>query len=82
MLVKSVELIPPDGMVWSFGEGSASSDDNARPHLAMAMQNHIATLGWEHLHHPPYSPDLAPRDFHLFSALKKNVTGRRFGSNA
>ncbi|GFV81722.1 histone-lysine N-methyltransferase SETMAR [Trichonephila clavipes] len=45
------------------------------------MQNHIATLGWERLHHPPYSPDLAPSDFPLFPALKKNLAGKRFGSN-
>lgn len=56
-------------------------DDNARPHSARATQNHIATLGWERLDHPPYSPDLAPSDFHLFPALKKNLGGRRFGSN-
>ena len=55
--------------------------DNAKPQSAMAMQNHIATLGWKRLHHPPYSPDLAPSDFHLFPALKKNLGGRRFGSN-
>ncbi|GFU96429.1 histone-lysine N-methyltransferase SETMAR [Trichonephila clavipes] len=46
------------------------------------MQNPVATLGWERLHKPPYSPDLAPSDFHLFPALKKNLAGRRFGSNA
>ncbi|GFW84926.1 hypothetical protein TNCV_682141 [Trichonephila clavipes] len=28
-------------------------DDNARPHSATAMQNHIVTLGWKRLHHPP-----------------------------
>jgi hypothetical protein len=25
---------------------------------------------WEILEHPPYSPDLAPSDFHLFGPLK------------
>ncbi|GFY26832.1 histone-lysine N-methyltransferase SETMAR-like [Trichonephila clavipes] len=40
-------------------------DAIARPHLKTAMQNHIAILGWEPLHHPPYSPDLAPSTFHL-----------------
>ncbi|GFT51752.1 histone-lysine N-methyltransferase SETMAR [Trichonephila clavipes] len=49
---------------------------------ATATQNHIGTLGWECLHHPPYSVDLAPSDFHLVPALKKNLIGRRFGSNA
>ncbi|GFX27550.1 hypothetical protein TNCV_4996051 [Trichonephila clavipes] len=46
------------------------------------MQGHVATLGWGHLHHPPYSPDLTPSDFYLFPALKKNLAERRFGSNA
>ncbi|GFW53548.1 mariner Mos1 transposase [Trichonephila clavipes] len=51
-------------------------------HSTTATQNHIATLGWECLQHPPYNPDLAPNDFHLYPSLKKNLTGRRFGSNA
>ncbi|GFW61304.1 histone-lysine N-methyltransferase SETMAR [Trichonephila clavipes] len=49
-------------------------DDNARPHSATATQNHIVTLGWKCRHHPPYNPNLAPSDFHLFPALKKNLT--------
>ncbi|GFU75617.1 histone-lysine N-methyltransferase SETMAR [Trichonephila clavipes] len=49
---------------------------------SMTTQNHIASLGWEHLHHTPYSPDLTPSDFHLFTTLKKNFTTRHFGSNA
>ena len=28
--------------------------------------------------HPPYSPDLAPSDFFLFSKLKIKIKGRRF----
>ncbi|GBN41322.1 hypothetical protein AVEN_93684-1, partial [Araneus ventricosus] len=31
--------------------------------------------------HPPYSPDLAPSDFHLFLKLKEFLGGKRFGSN-
>ncbi|GFU68450.1 histone-lysine N-methyltransferase SETMAR [Trichonephila clavipes] len=46
------------------------------------MQHHIATLVLECLQHPCYSPDLAPSDFHLFPALKKNLAGMHFGSNA
>ena len=30
---------------------------------------------------PPYSPDLAPRDFHLFLHLKKFLAGKRFYDN-
>ncbi|GBL86187.1 hypothetical protein AVEN_131934-1 [Araneus ventricosus] len=31
--------------------------------------------------HPPYSPDLAPSDFHLFLKLKEFLSGKRFGSD-
>jgi transposase len=39
------------------------------------------TAGWKILPHPPYSPDLEPSDFHLFSKMKKHLTGQRFHSN-
>ena len=38
-------------------------------------------LGFEFLPHPPYSPDLAPRDYFLFSDLKRMLAGKRYGSN-
>jgi histone-lysine N-methyltransferase SETMAR len=28
--------------------------------------------------HPPYSPDLAPSDFHLFLHLKKHIDVKKF----
>jgi plasmid stabilization system protein ParE len=31
--------------------------------------------GWELLSHPPYSPDLAPSDYHLFGPLKDRLRG-------
>jgi hypothetical protein len=34
------------------------------------------------LPHPPYSPDLAPADFFLFSKMKMQLKGRRFHSAA
>jgi len=30
------------------------------------------------LGHPPYSPELAPSDFHLFLHLKKHLAGKKF----
>jgi len=38
---------------------------------------------WQNIRHPlcpipPYSPDLAPADFFLFSKLKTTLKGRRF----
>jgi hypothetical protein len=52
--------------------------DNARPHTAAATQHLTATSGWEQFDHPPYSPDLAPSDFHVFLHLKISVGGWRF----
>jgi hypothetical protein len=52
--------------------------DNARPHIAAATQDLIATFGWEQFDHPPYSPDLATRNFHVFRHLKTFLGGRRF----
>ena len=46
--------------------------DNARPHSALRTQEAIQKLGWTTLPHPPYSPDLAPSDFHLFGTMKKD----------
>jgi len=33
---------------------------------------------WDILDHPPYSPDLAPSDFHLFLHLKNHLAGKKF----
>jgi len=45
--------------------------DNAPAHWALATQKKLAYLGFQCLDHPPYSPDLAPPDYHLFPGLKK-----------
>jgi len=44
--------------------------DNAPAHRALATQKKLAYLGFNCLDHPPYSPDLAPSDYHLFPGLK------------
>ena len=33
------------------------------------------------MHHPPYSPDFARSDYHLFRSLKKHLNGKTFDSN-
>ena len=35
----------------------------------------------ELLQHPPYNPDLAPSDFHLFEPLKESLGGIKFENN-
>jgi histone-lysine N-methyltransferase SETMAR len=52
--------------------------DNARPHTSLRTREAITKLQWTVLPHPPYSPDLAPSDYHLFGPLKGAIRGKRF----
>ena len=54
--------------------------DNAPAHRPLATQKKLAYLGFQCLDHPPYSPDLAPSDYHLFSGLENQLKGRHFSS--
>jgi histone-lysine N-methyltransferase SETMAR len=56
--------------------------DNARPHTCHLTTGTILDLGWEVLPHPPYSPDLAPSDFHLFGDMKGALRGRHFSTRS
>jgi hypothetical protein len=35
-------------------------------------------FGWEVFDHPPYSPDFAPSDYHLFPNMKTWLATQRF----
>jgi histone-lysine N-methyltransferase SETMAR len=52
--------------------------DNAKPHVAKVTHETIIRLGWETLVHPPYYPDIAPSDYHLFHSLDNHLRGRHF----
>ncbi|KAJ4437083.1 hypothetical protein ANN_17218 [Periplaneta americana] len=51
--------------------------DNAQSHTARVTMKQIRTSGWETLPHSPYSPDLAPFDYHLIGSVKKQLRGQR-----
>jgi transposase len=55
--------------------------DNARPHTARAAIDALEMLKFEVLSHPPYSPDLAPSDFHFFPHLKRDLKRTHFTSD-
>lgn len=52
--------------------------DNARPHVAKLTREKLLQLNWEVLVHPPYSPDIAPSDYHLFRSLSNTLQGENF----
>jgi len=55
--------------------------DNAQPHTACSSVATIQRLSFECLPQPPYSPELAPSDFHVFGPLKEAVEGKSFRSD-
>lgn len=55
--------------------------DIARPHTVHATVANINDLSSECLLHPPHSTHLALSDFHVFWALKEELSGRKFGSD-
>ena len=54
---------------------------NARPHTAARKNALIKLFDWEIFDHPPYSPDLAPSDYNLFSKMKVWLATQRFHTN-
>lgn len=59
-------------------KGVVFHQDNARPHTSLVTRNKLLSLGWDLLPHPPYSPDLAPSDYHLFRSLQNSMNGKKF----
>ena len=65
-----------------FTKGILFLHENTPAHRALATQKKLAYLGFQFLDHPPYSPDLAPSDYHLFPGLKKQMQVRHSSSDA
>ncbi|UYV79096.1 hypothetical protein LAZ67_17001118 [Cordylochernes scorpioides] len=66
-------------MVWKKPEESAPKKAKVTISAGkvMAMEN----FKWEIFTHPPYSPEFAPSDFHLFPALKWHLGGKHFAND-
>ena len=52
--------------------------NNARSHSARITCNKIEELIWEKLQDAPYSPNIAPSDYHLFQSLQHFTDGREY----
>ena len=76
--------------LWSNRDEPAQSSSKAdidqkkvmlRPHTSLVTRKKLLELGWEVMSRPPYSPDLAPSDYHLFRSLPYHLNGKTFDSN-
>ncbi|GFV04302.1 histone-lysine N-methyltransferase SETMAR [Trichonephila clavipes] len=54
---------------------------NAQPHTANVTKTLLREFGWDVFEHPPYSPDLAVCDFHLFLHLKSFLACKHFSND-
>ena len=54
--------------------------DNARSHTAKLVTEKMKKFNRELTPHPPYSPDLAPSDYHLFSSIGSFLTQKKIRS--
>jgi hypothetical protein len=55
--------------------------NNAHPHTTAHTMDTVRALKFEVLKHLPYSPDLAPSDFHLFGPMKDHLRGQKFADD-
>ncbi len=55
-----------------------SLQDNARSHIAKSTREKLLELGCTVVPHPPYSPELAPTDYHLFCSLADHLREKKF----
>uniref|UniRef100_A0A8R1EW88 Histone-lysine N-methyltransferase SETMAR n=1 Tax=Caenorhabditis japonica TaxID=281687 RepID=A0A8R1EW88_CAEJA len=49
-----------------------------RPHVAKRTKSLLAKSSWTVLAHPPYSPNLAPTDYHLVPDMQRFLEGIDF----
>ena len=49
--------------------------------ISIRTRDTIASFRWTILPHRPYSPDLAPSDYHLFSPIKEGLRGKHYASD-
>ena len=64
-----------------FTRGILFHQDNAPVHTSVVFHGNNSRLQISTCPYPPYLPDLAPSDFHLFPQMKKSLAGCHFASD-
>ncbi|KAK6753505.1 hypothetical protein RB195_012849 [Necator americanus] len=48
--------------------------------IKLSVNRKIEELGWTVLPHPPYSPDLAPSEYHLIRSMHHGLSEKKFNN--
>lgn len=80
-LIRKLRAVIKEKRRGKLRQGVLLHQDNAPAHTSAVAKAAIGECGFELLQHPPYSPDLAPSDFHLFRFLKESLRGQKFESD-
>ena len=51
-----------------------------KPHIAKVVKETLEALNWDVLPYPPYSPEHAPLDYHLFRSIAHGLAEQHFTS--
>jgi histone-lysine N-methyltransferase SETMAR len=54
---------------------------NATVHTSVAAKAAVQGCCFQELNHPPYSPDISPSDYFLFSKLKSDLREKKITSD-
>ena len=65
------------GQIWQIVRVLFSSN-NEKPHTFLVTRQKLLELGWNELSHPPFNPDLALLDYHLFISMQNSLNGKMF----
>lgn len=69
------------GINWDQTRPIDFSSWQCSPHVAKQVKNYLDYIGWDVSSHPPYSPDIASSENHLFRSMQHDLVGRRFQSS-
>ena len=69
---KPIQSVRPNLLIDNF----VLLHDNSLPHTSVKTSEIIASFRSTTLPHLPYSPDLAPPDYHLFGPMNKGLRGK------
>ena len=81
LLVQIKDILRKNARRGKVTKGVLFLHNDVPAHWTLATQKKLTCLCFQCLDHPPYSPDLAPSDYHLFHGLKKQLKGRHFSSD-